>query len=96
MTTDTENDADEAMNELRHELYSLIDYPFSAFDSLKMVTFLEKMDLFRSLSWQKYGSGYNPYHQGLAMLISYFRVMGDAKAEQEHQDAFCTPIIEVP
>ena len=96
MTTENQNDTDEAMNELRYELYTLTDYPFSAFDSLKMVTLLEKMDLFRNLSWQKYGSGYNPYHQGIAMLISYFKIMGDAKSEQEHQDAFCTPIIEVP
>ena len=96
MDVDEQICVDEAMNGLRHELYSLIDYPFSAFDSLKMVTLLEKMDLFRNLSWQKNGSGYNPYHQGIAMLSSYFKVMADAKSEQEHQDAFCTPIIEVP
>ena len=76
-------------------LYSLANYPLTAHESFIVIDLLEKLKTYRELQWLQYGKGgIDPFRSGLNTAISYFTVMGDAKAEQEHQDAFCTPIIE--
>ena len=78
-------------------LYYLPDYPLSAFGTLKVISILRQIrDEKQKDHLKRHGSGYSPHYAGLTAAISYFEVMGDAKSEQEHQDAFCTPIIEVP
>ena len=77
------------------DLYSLMKYPLSAHETFIIIGLLEKLKMYRELQWLKYGKGgIDPFRSGLNTAISYFTVMGDAKAEQEHQDVFCTPIIE--
>ena len=78
-------------------LYILEKYPLMAHDTLMVETLLEKLLEEHELDWKRRGNpGPCPFRTGLIAAISYFRVMGDAKSEQEHLDAFCTPIIEVP
>ena len=78
-------------------LYYLPDYPLTAHATLTVEGILEKMLLEHERDWKELGNpGPCPFRTGLVAAISYFRVMGDAVSEQEHQDAFCTPIIEVP
>ena len=78
-------------------LYYLPYYPLSAHASLTVEGILETILLEHERDWKNMGhQNPSPFRSGLVAAISYFRVMGDAKSEQEHLDAFCTPIIEVP
>ena len=76
------------------DLYSLTKFPLTAHETFMVIDLLEKLKSYRERQWLMYGNGIDPFRSGLNTAISYFTVMGDAKAEQEHQDAFCTPIIE--
>ena len=78
------------------QVYAVESWPLSAHDTLITELILKRLMILRDLEWARMGKdGNSPFHSGIQMAISYFRVMGDAKSEQEHQDAFCTPIIEV-
>ena len=85
--------SDETLEELRVKLFWVDKLPISAHDCYKVEEILRNLQEYhRRICIDQ--NVPNQWYLGLTAAISYFETMGDFKAEQEHQDAFCTPIIE--
>ena len=79
--------------DLRNDLFGVDRFPLSAHDTLIVEGLLRDLLAYhQEVCNQKMWT--NTWVVGLMAAISYFETMGNFKAEQEHQDAFCTPIIE--
>lgn len=68
-------------------------YPLSAHDSILVESILRDLLTYWEEVYHQRGLS-NPKALGLIAAVAYFEAMGNMKAEQEHLDAFCTPIIE--
>ena len=81
------------LEELRTDLFWIDKFPLSAHECLIVEGLLRDLqDYHKRVCVDKQWP--NQWFLGLSAAISYFETMGGFKAEQEHQDAFCTPIIE--
>ena len=85
--------SDNDIEELRTKLFWIDKFPLSAHNCIIVEEMLRDLLKYHQLYCKKYEEPDLRYI-GLLWAISYFETMGSFKAEQEHQDAFCTPIIE--
>ena len=81
------------LEEIKTDLFWVDKYPLSAHTCLVVEGLLRDLLKYHTTVCEN-NLWPNHWVVGLTAAISYFETMGNFKAEQEHQDAFCTPIIE--
>ena len=84
---------EKTLEELRTDLFWVDRFPLSAHTCIEVENILRQLLEYHTRLCDNHLWPNNRV-TGLLAAISYFETMGSFKAEQEHQDAFCTPIIE--
>ena len=85
--------SDNDIEELRTKLFWIDKFPLSAHNCFIVEEKLRELQEYHKRMCEDHMFP-NQWYIGLSAAISYFETMGNFKAEQEHQDAFCTPIID--